>query len=412
MRKRVVITGMGAVTPIGNSVEEYWQGLLEGRSGVGPITLFDPSDYPTKIAAEVKDFDGADFFDRKDMRMMARPTQFGVAAALMALEDSDWRNNPSDGPLGVVNGISNSAQDAVEAAVDAINAHGYRRVTPTVLTRAFPHSTASEAGRLVGFQDHVMTISTGCTSGMNSIGYSIDQLVSGCCSSMICISTDATIANYVFGSFCRTGMLSTSDRAPELVSRPFDAERDGGVLGEGAAAFVLETLDVARARNAKIYAEIMGFATSGVGYRLDDGGSSLPKGMACCMKAALANANIGADKIDFIGCHGVSDPYLDAWETEAMKEVFGERAYTVPMSSVKGHIGIPQNAAGHLQALAVVKAINECVLPPTINYENPDPQCDLDYVPNDFRRNRVNNAMVFAHGFNGSDAALIIKAFE
>jgi 3-oxoacyl-[acyl-carrier-protein] synthase II len=412
MRKRVVITGMGAVTPIGNSVEEYWQGLLEGRSGVGPITLFDPSDYPTKIAAEVKDFDGKEYFDRKDMRTMARPTQFGVAAALMALEDADWKNRPGAGPLGVVNGISNSAQDAVEAAVEAIINHSYRRVTPTVLVRCFPHSTASETGRLTGFQDHVMTVSTGCTSGLNALGYSINKIVSGECSSVICIAAESTISNYVFGSFCRAGMLSTSDRPPGKVSRPFDADRDGGVLAEGAVAFLVESLEQARARQGHIHAEILACANSGSGYKNTETFEPVIAGMTRAMNTALATATIGSDKIDYIGCHGVSDPTLDALETVAYKDVFGDHVYEIPVSSVKGHTGMPLGVGAYLQAIATIKTFATGIVVPTLNYETPDPQCDLDYVPNTLRRNNIRHALIFAHAFNGSDAALVLKAFD
>ncbi len=408
-RRRIVITGMGAVTPIGNSVDEYWRSLLDGVCGVAPITLFDPAEYPTKIAAEVKNFDGRDYFDRKDLRMMARPTQFGVAAALMALRDAGWNENPGDGPLGVVNGISNSAQDAVEKQIDNLIQHGYRRVIPHVLTQSFPHSTASETGRITGFQDHVMTISTGCTSGMNSIGYAINEIRAGKCSSMLAISTDATIAKYVFAGFCRAQLLTEKNSQPEQASKPFDLNRDGGVLGEGAGAFVIEELHHARAKNRRILAEIIGYAGAGSGYSFDDE-IALGKGMDRAILEALADANLAAAKIDYVGCHGVSDKHLDRIETQAYKRVFGEHAYKIPMSSVKGHIGIPQNAAGHLQALATVKAMNEGILPPTLNYENPDPDCDLDYIPNQPRRNRIRTALVFAHGFNGSDAALVLKA--
>ncbi len=407
MRRRIVVTGMGAVTPIGCTVADYWQSLLAGRSGVGPITLFDASDYPTRIAAEVKHFDPSKFFDRKDLRLMARPTQFGVAAALMALADGGWRNETGDAPLGVVGGVSNSAQDALEGQIDALLQHGYRRVLPYVLTKAFPHSTASEAGRLTGFQDKVITLSTGCTSGMNSLAYAVEEIRAGRCAAILCISTDATISKYVFAGFCRAGLLSTDNDHPERASRPFDANRQGGVLGEGAAAFLLEEQQQARQRGARIQAEILGCASCGGGYRFDDP-DALRQGMARTMQAALADANLRPEHLGYIGCHGVGDPHLDRWETQAVKQVFGQAAYRLPLSSVKSMIGIPQNAAAMLQAVATIQAINCGMLPPTTNYETPDPDCDLDYVPNEPRRNRVDRAMVFAHGFNGSDAAIIL----
>jgi len=412
MKKRVVITGMGAITPIGNTVKEYWRSLLSGRSGVAPITLFDTADYPVKIAAEVKGFDGKEYFDRKDLRMMARPAQFGVASALMALSDAKWKERPGEGPLGVAGGISNSAQDPIESSIEVIQKRGYKRVVPTVLQQAFPHSTASEAGRLTGFQDQVMTFSTGCTSGMNSVGYAIQQIVSGSSQSFLCISTDAGIANYIFGFFCRSGMLSKSSEPPEKVSRPYDAKRDGGVLGEGAATFMVEDLGQAQRRGATVQAEILGWSSCGTGYRLNDSAEAVPQGMARSMRLALADANVRPEQIDYVGSHGVSDPHLDLWETKALKEVFGEYARRIPMSTVKSMIGIPQNAAGHLQAVAAIKAMNEGIIPPTINYENPDPECDLDYVPNKPRRNRIRRSLVFAHGFNGSDASLVLASPE
>ncbi len=412
MKQRAVITGMGAITPIGNNVEDFWSNLLAGRSGVGPITLFDPSDYPVKIAAEVKGFDPRDYFDRKDLRMMARPAQLGVASALMALEDAQWKQRPGEGPLGVVGGISNSSQEAIESAVESIQKGGYRKLPPTVISKIFPHSTASETGRITGFQDDVMTLSTGCTSGLNSLGYAAEHIGSGHCSSMLCISGDATLTYYAFAFFCRAGLLSARYHDPEKVSCPFDAKRDGGVLGEGAATFLVEEYDQARRRGVPILAEILGWGTSGIGYKQDQTQDNLCSGMAASMRTALTRANVSPERIDYIGCNGVSDPKLDISETAAIKKVYGEHAYRLPLSSIKSMIGIPLNAAGHLQTVATIKAMNDSFIPPTINYENLDPSCDLDYVPNQARRNRIRLAMVFGHGFNGSDAALILKKHD
>ncbi len=407
MAQRVVITGMGAVTPIGIGLREYWEGLLEGRNGVAPISLFDPSDYPTRIAAEVKDWDPTRFIDRKRARLMARGTQFGVAAALMALEDAHWAEHPGDGRLGVVGGISNSAQDAVEDAIDALKERGLRRVSPFVLNKSFPHSLASEAGLSVGWQDDVSTVSTACTAGINATARAFDHVRAGTLTSVLAVASDATISRYVFAGFVQAGLLSKNNELPEQASRPFDAKRDGGVLGEGAGAVVVESLEHARRRGARIYAEILGCGAAGVGFGPEPK-RRIPLGMAAAMRKALAAANCGPEHIDYVGCHGVSDPHLDVWETRAMKDVLGERAYRIPMSSVKSMIGIPQCAAGMLQAVATILAMTEGVLPPTINYEFPDPECDLDYVPNTPRRNRVERALVFAHGFNGSDAAVVL----
>jgi len=407
MRKRVVITGMGAVTPIGVGVTAFWENLLAGRSGVAPITLFDPSDYPCRIAAEVKDFEPERFFERKRARLLSRGAQFGVAAALMCIEDACWKT-PADGDrLAVVAGISNSAQDVAETISDVVREHGYRRVLPYFLTKAFPHSTASETGLLTGFQSQVMTLSTACTAGLNALGYAAEEIRTGRLHAVLVTATDATITNCTLACFCRAGLVSLNNRDPAHASRPFDARRDGGVLGEGAACFLVEELEAARRRGAHIHAEVLGFGTSGSGYGPDPAVST-PKGMDAAMRQAMAAANCSPSRLDYVGCHGVSDPHLDAWETQAMKLALGEHAYRVPMSSVKSMIGIPQSAAGGLQLVAAILAMTHGILPPTTNYEIPDPACDLDYIPNTPRRNQVMRAMVFAHGFNGSDAAIII----
>ena len=407
MKRRAVITGMGAVTPIGVGVDEYWDGLLTGRSGVGPISLFDASPYPTRIAAEVDDFRSADFFDRKVARLLSRGGQFAVASSLLCLNDANWSEDSGDGPLGVYCGTSNSAQDVVESQIDVLLQHGYRRVLPHVLTKSFPHSAASETGRLTGFQSQVMTFATACTAGLVAVGYAAEEIRSGRSSALLCCATDSTIAKYVFAGFCRSGILSTCNDDPTRASRPFDARRDGGVLGEGAGCVLLEEAEHARRRGVVPLAEVLGFGCSGSGYS-DEPDQRVPQGMREAMQQAMLVANCGPAAIDFIGCHGVSDVSLDAWETQAIKQAFGERAYSVPISSVKSLIGIPQCAAGMLQLVATVKAMGEGILPPTANYEFPDPSCDLDYVPNVPRRNRIERAMVLAHGFNGSDAALVI----
>ena len=407
-RRKVLVTGMGAVTPIGLSVADYWQGLLAGRSGVGPITLFDVADFPVRIAAEVKDFDPARWMDRKQARLMARSAQFGLAAAAMALEDAGWWQRPGDGRLAVLAGVSNSAQDAVEAAIDVLRDHGLRRVLPYTLTKCFPHSTASEVGRNSGFQDQVITFSTGCTSGFNAVLHALQEIRAGRLDAVLVTATDSTLARSVFGVFCKSGMLSANQGDPTRVSRPFDAQRDGGVLGEGAGALLFEAADHARRREARPLAELLGAATGGMGYGSDNPESSIINGMAETMNAALAGANVGPRALDYVGAHGVSDPHLDAWEVAALKKVLGTEAHRIPVSSVKSMIGIPQNAAAVLQLIATILAMRDGILPPTINYEHPDPCCDLDCVPNTPRRNRVNRALVFAHGFNGSDAAVVV----
>ncbi len=407
MTIRAVITGIGVVTPIGIGITEYWPALLRGQCGVGPITAFDASDYPCRIAAEVKDFDPARFFERKKIRLMARGTQFGVAAALLSLEDAQWQAKPGDGVLGVSAGISNSPQDTVENAVMHLRDHGYRRALPYQLNKSLPHAVASETGMMTGFQANVSTFANACSAGCSAIAYAVNEIRHGRSDAILCTSTDANIAQYAFGYFCRAGMLSSRNDDPVHASRPFDAKRDGGVLGEGAACFLIEEAAHARRRGARIYAEVLGCGSTGIGYQ-NDSETAVPRGMAEAMRNAMHDANCSPAQIDYIGAHGVSDVHLDQWETQAIKAAFGEHAYRIPISSVKSMIGIPQNAAATLQLAASVMALNEGIIPPTMNYEFEDPECDLDYVPNRPRRNRLRRALVLSHGFNGSDAAIII----
>ena len=395
-KRRIVITGMGVVSPIGIGLNAYWQALLEGRIGIGPIEAFDASDYPCRIAAEVHGFKATDFFDRKKARLLSRGTKFGVASALMCLEDAKWSEETDSVALGVSAGISNSPQDTVEEAVMQLRDRGYRRTLPYQLNKSLPHSLASETGSLTGFQHNVMTFSTACTAGINAIGYAVDEIRAGRVRAMLCPSSDANITQYGFGYFCRAGMLTTNNNNnPQTASRPFDRERDGGVLGEGAACLLLEDYEFARLRRAYIYGEITGFGTSGTGYDATDPERAVPAGMAKAILGALRSANCHARQIDYIGAHGVSDPHLDRWETQAIKDALGNEAYKTPISSVKGNIGIPQNAAGSLQLVAAIMALN--------------PDCDLDYVPNQPRYNKIRRALAISHGFNGSDAAILIE---
>ena len=408
MKKRVVITAVGVISPVGLTAEAYWQSLLEGRSGISPITGFDASDYPCRIAAEIKDFKTTDYFERKRARHLARGTQFGVAAALQCLQMAGWKTNGSSDRLGVAAGIGNSPQDAVEQAVMQLRDHGYRRALGYQLRKSTPHSMAAETALQTGFQSRVMTFSTACASGLNAVGYALEEIRSSRMRAMLCIAADANITRYAFGYFCRAGMLSRQNENPESASRPFDAKRDGGILGEGGGAILLEDLEHARQRNAPILAEVLGYGTNGIGYHHTEFEKATPKGMAGALRQAMKDANCSPAQVDYVGAHGVSDVRLDAWETTAMKNVFGEHAYKIPISSVKSVIGIPQTAAGAMQLIASVYAIDRGILPPTANYEFPDPECDLDYVPNAPRHNRVRRVLTLMHGFNGADAAVLI----
>jgi 3-oxoacyl-[acyl-carrier-protein] synthase II len=409
MKKRFVITGMGAVTPIGIGVEQFWEALVAGECGVRPISLFDTTGYPCTIGAEVPDFDSKHFFGHKDARLMARGTQFGVAAALTALDDADWHGKPGDGRLGVATGISTTPQDASEGAYERFQKGGFRTSSPFTVVRCFPHSPASEIGRLTGFQTRVLTVSTACSSGLNAVGCAVDELSAGRCDAVICVGTDSLLSKYVFAYFCRAGMMSQRNNDPRHASRPFDAQRDGGVMGEGAGAFLIEEYEHAQRRGARSYAQILGVGTSGAGYSNGgDSGARGVEGMSQAISRGLADANCAPRHIDYVGCHGCSDVEVDKRETQALKIAFGEHAYRIPMSSAKAQIGIPTSAAGSLQLMAATMAIRKDLLPPTMNYEYPDPACDLDYIPNTPRRNRIRRALVLSHGINGSDTAVVI----
>ncbi|MFW5803064.1 MAG: beta-ketoacyl-[acyl-carrier-protein] synthase family protein [Verrucomicrobiota bacterium] len=412
-KRRVVVTGMGVVSPIGCSVDAFWDGLLQGRCGIGPITLFDASGYPCPYAAEVKDFDPAKIVEAKRVRTLSRPTLFGLGAAFECLENAGWHSAPGDGVCGIVGGTSNTAQAAVEDGVLLTNAAGFKATRKLwyTLTKAFPHSMASEIGRKSGFQAKALTVSTACTAGMNAITQASELIRSGECDAVLVPSADATITKNLYPYFYRVKMLADSNLPPERISRPFDAKRSGGILGEGAGCLLLEERDHACRRNAPQLCEILGSGSSGTGFAECGDEQAAVYGTAVTIREALADAGVSPESVNYIGCHGVSDPDLDRLETRAIKQAFGEdAARRIPMSSIKALTGIPQSAAGMMQVIATVLAIRDGVLPPTMNYEYADPDCDLDYVPNKARRNQVRRALAWCHGFNGSDAAVVLGA--
>ena len=410
--RRVVVTGMGVVSPVGSSVATFWDSLLTGRSGIAPITLFDASNYPCPYAAEVKDFDPTSVVEPKRVPTFSRPTLFGLGAALQCVANAEWHSRPGDGVCGVVGGTANTAQGAVEEAILLAEKHGFRATRQLwyTLTKAFPHAMASEVGRRTGFQAKALTISTACTAGLNAVDQSMRLIRRGECDCVLTPAADATITENLYPYFCRAGMLATSDLPPNRISRPFDAQRSGGILGEGGACLLLEDLAHARRRQAPILCEVLGAGSCGEGYSADNE-DAFVGGVVRALEEALADASLSPATIDYVGCHGVSDPTLDRLETLSLKRVFGEEgAYRIPMSSIKALTGMPLSVGGLLQTIATTQAIQNDLLPPTHNYENPDPECDLDWVPNTPRRNRIGRALIWGHGFNGSDSAIVIGA--
>ncbi|HLC29856.1 MAG TPA: beta-ketoacyl-ACP synthase II [Dehalococcoidia bacterium] len=411
-RQRVVITGMGAITPIGLTVDEYWSALIQGKSGIGPITFFDSEGYPTTIAAEVKGFEPKAYMDTKEARRMARFSQFAVAAATMALQDARIDLAVEDPEqIGVVLGNGNGGLPNIEEEMRTLLNRGGSRVNPFFMPMQLPNMAAAQISIRYGLKGYISTVITACAAGTQAIGEATEVIRRGKADVMVAGGTEATISEIGLAAFCALRALSTRNHEPARASRPFDKDRDGFVAAEGAGILVLESLDHALARGATILAEITGYGVSADAYHVvapDAEGS----GAARCMKLALADAHISPAQVDYINAHGTSTPLNDMTETLAIKRVFGEAAYSIPISSTKSMIGHLLGAAGGVEAVACVKTLLDGIIHPTINYETPDPQCDLDYVPNTARRLPVRTVLSNSFGFGGQNACLVFQAYQ
>ena len=411
-RQRVVITGMGAITPIGLTVDEYWSALVQGKSGIGPITFFDSEGYPTTIAAEVKGFEPKAYMDTKEARRMARFSQFAVAAATMALQDARIDLAVEDPEqIGVVLGNGNGGLPNIEEEMRTLLNRGGSRVNPFFMPMQLPNMAAAQISIRYGLKGYISTVITACAAGTQAIGEATEVIRRGKADVMVAGGTEATISEIGLAAFCALRALSTRNHEPARASRPFDKDRDGFVAAEGAGILVLESLDHALARGATILAEITGYGVSADAYHVvapDAEGS----GAARCMKLALADAHISPAQVDYINAHGTSTPLNDMTETLAIKRVFGEAAYSIPISSTKSMIGHLLGAAGGVEAVACVKTLLDGIIHPTINYETPDPQCDLDYVPNTARRLPVRTVLSNSFGFGGQNACLVFQAYQ
>ncbi len=411
-KRRVVVTGMGALTPIGNDVESFWEGLMEGRSGAGEITQFDASEFSTRIAAEVKDFNPADFMDRKDARRMDRFAQFAVAASQMALEDAAIDLDQIDRDrAGVLIGSGIGGIHTLEEQCRILIERGPGRISPFFVPMMIPDMASGQVSIRFGLKGHNSCSVTACASGTHSLGDAYRIIAYGDADLMISGGSEAAVTALSLGGFAAAKALSVRNDEPEKASRPFDKERDGFLLGEGAGILVLEELEHAKRRGARIYAEIVGYAASGDAHHI-----TMPapegEGAARAMRNALKDANLAPEDVDYINAHGTSTPYNDYFETLAIKSVFGEHAYRVAVSSTKSMTGHLLGAAGGVEAIVCVLAINRGVIPPTINYEVPDPDCDLDYVPNEPRKAKVNVAVSNSFGFGGHNAVLVFRRYE
>ena len=410
--RRVVITGMGAITPLGLSPEEFWQGCVEGRSGVTPITAFDASAYPVRINAAVKGFDPLDYIDRKEARRMARFTQFAVASARQAIDAARLQLDKEDtSRIGVVLGNGNGGFPNTEEAGRTLVEKGGMRMDPFFVPKMLPNMAASQVAIQFGLGGFNNTAITACAASTQAIGDALEVIRRGKAEVMLTGGTEAGICEMGLASFCVMRALSTHNEEPEKASRPFDAERDGFVCAEGAAILVLESLEHAKARGATILAELAGCASSADAYHIvapcENG-----EGALRAMRWALEDAGITTDDVDYINAHGTSTVLNDLAETRAIKGLFGERAYKIPISSTKSMIGHVLGGAGALESVVCVKTLQTGVIHPTINYEHPDPECDLDYVPNKCRKADVRIILKNSFGFGGQNACLVFKRFE
>ena len=411
-RARVVVTGIGAITPLGCGADLFWQNLLAGKSGVGPMTLCDPTDYPCRISGEVTDFDPEQYINAREARRMARFSQLAVAAALEAVESSRLDTSREDVfRVGVVLGNGNGGFPTLEENCRVLADRGGMRMSPFFFPMILPNMAAATVSRYVGAQGYNSTATTACAASNQAIGEALEAIRRGVADVVLAGGTEAGISQLGLAGFAVMRALSTRNDDPQSASRPFDAERDGFVPAEGSVVLVLESLEHALGRNATIMAEVAGFGcTSDAAHPVqpEESGASAAE----AMRLALADAAVTLDQVDYINAHGTSTPLNDAVETVAIKRLFGDRAYKIPVSSTKSMIGHSLGASGSLEAVACIKAITDGMVHPTINYQVPDPACDLDYVPNQARNHDVNVALSNAFGFGGQNACLVFREFE
>ncbi len=411
-KRRVVITGVGAVTPLGNTAEEFWAGLLEGRSGIGPITRFDATDFPTRIAGELKGFDPLKYIDRKDDRKFDPFLKYAVACATMAVEDAALKTDSVDPTrFGVLVGSGIGGLETLLGNYEVLRTKGPDRVSPFFIPMLIVNMASGVISMRLGAKGPNSSVVTACATGNHAIGDATKIIERGDADVMIAGGSEAIIIPLTIAGFCQMKAMSTRNDDPTRASRPFDAERDGFVCGEGGGLVVLESLEHARRRDARIYAEVVGYGMTGDAHHMtapDPEGDGAARSMA----AALRDAGLEPSAVGYINAHGTSTPYNDKFETLAIKRVFGEHARKLAVSSTKSMTGHLLGAAGGIEAIATAFALHHGVLPPTINYEKPDPECDLDYVPNQPRKQEVEVALSNAFGFGGTNATLAFRKFR
>ena len=409
-RTRVVVTGMGVMAPIGQNVEEYWNNLVSGVSGIGKITLCDASEFPNDIAGEVTGFDASQYANAKETRRMARFSQMAVAAAATAIENSGLNLSEEDGErLGVVMGNGNGGFPTTEENAETLFGRGGMRMSPFFVPMILPNMAAAQISRIYGLQGYTNTVITACAAGNQAIGEAAEVIRRGAADVVLGGGCEAGISRLGLGGFHVIRALSRYKGDPTQASRPFDADRDGFVPAEGAGVLVLESMEHAINRGANVIAEILGYGVSSDAFHAvqpDQNG----EGAARAIKFALRDADLVPADIDYINAHGTSTPLNDASETKAIKKAFGEAAYSVPISSTKSMTGHALGGAGAIEAVAVVKTIETGIIHPTINLTNPDENCDLDFVPNEARKVDVRSALSNNFGFGGQNACVVFGA--
>jgi 3-oxoacyl-[acyl-carrier-protein] synthase II len=409
--RRVVITGLGAVTPMGNDAKTLWENVVAGKSGIDFVTKVDKDAFPTKIAAEVKNFDPIQYMDKKDARKMDPFTQYAVASSKMAVEDANLTIDDSNAHrVGVWIGSGIGGMSTWEDQHKKYLNKGARRVSPFFVPMMIPDMAAGQVSIQLGAKGINSCTVTACASGANSIGDAFKSVQRGDVDYIIAGGTEAPISNMSFAGFSSAKALSTIED-PQKASRPFDKERDGFVMGEGSGVMVLETLETALERGAHIYAEIVGYGATGDAYHIT-APAEHGEGAARAMQHALDDAGVDSNEVDYINAHGTSTALNDKYETEAIKTVLGDHARHVSISSTKSMMGHLLGAAGGVEAIISVKTIEDGIVPPTVNYEHPDPDCDLDYVPNEARKQDVNLVVSNSFGFGGHNVALVFKKYE
>lgn len=410
--RRVVVTGMGCITPVGNNVKDTWESLLAGRSGAGMITHFDASKHKTKFAAEVKGFDSVAMFGPRDARKMDRFAQLATAATIEALGQSGIKIDDSNRDrVGVVIGTGIGGIGTLLEQAEVLRERGPERVSPFLVPMMISDSAPGMLAIRFGVRGPNMAIATACASGNNAIGEAMDMIRRGSADVMIAGGAEAALVPVAMAGMNVMTALSTRNEDPQTASRPFDKDRDGFLMGEGAGILIIESLESAQARGANILAELTGYGTTDDAHHISAPAEN-GAGAAMSMKLAMDDAQLTIDDIGYINAHGTSTPLNDKSETAAIKTVFGEQAYQIPVSSTKSMTGHLLGASGAVEAVFSTLAIREGMLPPTINYQTPDPECDLDYVPNQPRKVSPRHVMSNSFGFGGHNATLVISQYE